>query len=399
MIQDEFKKLKDEWSSKIMLKQGEPVAELFLRKLAVVEAIVEDELKKSAREIASLKEENEIIRNLIGADEAHIKAKILSQSEEIRFLQGQLLEMKNQIAKKDSEHEKKLLEVETLKRELAISEDVHSKERLRLQKTIEDVEGRLRALDKSWNEKYEQTRKELADQRRSYQNRLNSASVDIWRFSYSVFSGWIEHLRDQMGAIFGATDYIHSQVSESSSVRKLRKAVEPDLILVKEKTAAAVETFNRMADFFSVQPELVPGDINSVIKRLKETYLKTGVAIIWPEEKEYPKIVMDENLLAEAFAEVIKNAIEAIGPAERSGRIIFAMDCDDVNFKFDISDSGPGVTEENQEKLFTPFFTTKHRHAGLGLVRAKRNILFHSGEIFYAPKDGMTNIRIRLSHE
>ncbi|MCP4669196.1 MAG: hypothetical protein GY849_22920 [Deltaproteobacteria bacterium] len=47
-----------------------------------------------------------------------------------------------------------------------------------------------------------------------------------------------------------------------------------------------------------------------------------------------------------------------------------------------ITDDGAGIAEENREKIFTPFFTTKKCGTGLGLSIAKRIIEAHEGSSF-----------------
>ena len=49
--------------------------------------------------------------------------------------------------------------------------------------------------------------------------------------------------------------------------------------------------------------------------------------------------------------------------------------------KISINDTGPGITEDIQKKLFTPFFSTKNRGTGLGLVIAKEITEKHKGRI------------------
>jgi two-component system nitrogen regulation sensor histidine kinase NtrY len=45
----------------------------------------------------------------------------------------------------------------------------------------------------------------------------------------------------------------------------------------------------------------------------------------------------------------------------------------------DISDNGPGIREEDKEKLFLPYFSTKRDGTGLGLAIASRVVAEHSG--------------------
>lgn len=48
----------------------------------------------------------------------------------------------------------------------------------------------------------------------------------------------------------------------------------------------------------------------------------------------------------------------------------------------EITDSGPGVSEEEREKIFAPFYTTKTKGTGLGLALSRRYVEAHNGRIF-----------------
>jgi two-component system, NtrC family, sensor histidine kinase HydH len=67
-----------------------------------------------------------------------------------------------------------------------------------------------------------------------------------------------------------------------------------------------------------------------------------------------------------------------------------------------ITDDGPGITPDDMEKLFIPFFTTRPQGTGLGLAISRRLIEAHGGEIDVrsAPDQGSTfTIRLPLAEE
>ena len=53
-----------------------------------------------------------------------------------------------------------------------------------------------------------------------------------------------------------------------------------------------------------------------------------------------------------------------------------------------IADSGPGISQELQDKIFNPFFTTKQRGSGVGLAVAKKIVSSHRGSIDVANASG-----------
>jgi two-component system sensor kinase FixL len=84
----------------------------------------------------------------------------------------------------------------------------------------------------------------------------------------------------------------------------------------------------------------------------------------------------DKGKLKQVLLNLVKNAVEAIG-AGGNLSLRSAMLNDTVTVI--VSDDGPGVSEGDQEKLFSPFFTTKKHGSGLGLCICKRIIEEHQG--------------------
>lgn len=77
---------------------------------------------------------------------------------------------------------------------------------------------------------------------------------------------------------------------------------------------------------------------------------------------------------------LIKNAVDAM---EGSGSIIIRSYSDKGNAIIDITDTGKGISRNNQKHIFSPGFTTKSRGWGLGLTLAKRIIEeYHGGQIY-----------------
>ncbi|TQV85434.1 sensor histidine kinase [Aliikangiella coralliicola] len=114
-------------------------------------------------------------------------------------------------------------------------------------------------------------------------------------------------------------------------------------------------------------------------KRLFETTLKQkNIALELPDTNPgKTSIDADQNQLEQVFINVIKNAIEAIG---ENGKI-------DIQFKFEndnlfllVKDSGPGISEQHQQNLFTPFFSTKAEGQGIGLMLVREVLDAHQFE-------------------
>ncbi len=100
--------------------------------------------------------------------------------------------------------------------------------------------------------------------------------------------------------------------------------------------------------------------------------------------------------LTRVFVNLINNAVQAIENAQAetrdnggepfTGRIVVSLRLSSKDGFYDIvfEDNGPGVSDENRSKLFTPNFTTKSNGTGLGLSICRNILEKCNGEIFYS---------------
>ena len=89
-------------------------------------------------------------------------------------------------------------------------------------------------------------------------------------------------------------------------------------------------------------------------------------------------IVGDINALREIYFNLIKNSIEAAGSG---GKVAVTCAVEEDNVVTRVSDNGPGIAPEIQDRLFEPFATTKSDGTGLGLYIVGRHVRELGGEI------------------
>lgn len=131
---------------------------------------------------------------------------------------------------------------------------------------------------------------------------------------------------------------------------------------------------------------------DKVIQLMKKQYPLSPIEIITHIPKECPRILCAENELVEIFYCLVDNAFSAMGD---SGRLILRAQLSYSNAQksevvITISDTGPGVSEENLKRLFEPFFSTKSelKGNGLGLYMVKTLIKKNQGQIFASSFEG-----------
>ena len=99
--------------------------------------------------------------------------------------------------------------------------------------------------------------------------------------------------------------------------------------------------------------------------------------------------------LREVFVNLIVNAVDAM---PRGGRLLISCHSKDDRLQLNFSDSGMGMPDDVQQKIFEPFFSTKGAHGtGLGLSVSYSIIERHSGSISVTSTPGQgTNFTIDL---
>ena len=108
----------------------------------------------------------------------------------------------------------------------------------------------------------------------------------------------------------------------------------------------------------------------------------------------------DKEQISQVFVNIIKNAIQAISsqPSNVNGDIIVTLNplYSEKEMEITISDNGPGIPAEIQEKIFRPNFTTKSNGNGLGLAISKHIVEGSGGRITFATSEKGTTFFIYL---
>lgn len=115
-------------------------------------------------------------------------------------------------------------------------------------------------------------------------------------------------------------------------------------------------------------------------------------------EKEIPQTLpdmqMDREQIKQAFFNVIKNAMQAV---TENGIIRIEAEATEDWVTFSFTDNGAGISVEDLPHVLEPYFTTKSRGTGLGLMIVQRIISEHGGQLGLESDKGKgTTVRIRL---
>jgi len=116
--------------------------------------------------------------------------------------------------------------------------------------------------------------------------------------------------------------------------------------------------------------------ITSVAKLMELNASERGIKLILQIDAMPMYIPADEQQMEQALINIVKNAIEAIG---EKGTV--RLSTNQKSRQLIVTDTGKGISTEQSEQLFTPFFTTKKDGQGIGLTLV-REILVNHGFVF-----------------
>lgn len=91
------------------------------------------------------------------------------------------------------------------------------------------------------------------------------------------------------------------------------------------------------------------------------------------------EIFADQNLISQVLINLVKNALEANENNPEGKIIIVAGNDSNHHPEICVIDNGPGITEENLDEIFVPFFTTRQNGSGIGLSISKQIMRVHGG--------------------
>lgn len=147
-----------------------------------------------------------------------------------------------------------------------------------------------------------------------------------------------------------------------------------------------VESLKRLVDEFSKfgkMPEInkTPVLISTIIEgvvNLYKDYKELEIRV--SRQDNEPLVELDAEQFKRVIINIVDNAIQAM---QSRGRIEISINQDVLSNRVyvDIQDNGPSIREEDKEKLFLPYFSTKKDGTGLGLAIVSRVITEHRGYI------------------
>jgi two-component system, sporulation sensor kinase E len=145
-------------------------------------------------------------------------------------------------------------------------------------------------------------------------------------------------------------------------------------------------------------PRFAQANLNEVVREtlglLRPELENRGQHVIEKLGRGMPMAKMDPAQIKQVLVNVIKNAMQAMS---RGGELTVGTGATPESVWVGVTDTGCGIPEEQLSRIFAPFFTTKKKGSGLGLMIVQRIVGEHGGKIDLESTPGRgTTFRIWL---
>lgn len=146
------------------------------------------------------------------------------------------------------------------------------------------------------------------------------------------------------------------------------------------------------------QPKMQQGNLNTVVRQtielMKPEIENRQIVLHQRLASTLPLAPFDPSQIKQALVNLIKNSIQAMS---KGGELTIQTGSTDDDVWVSVSDTGGGIPEDTVNRIFEPFYTTKQKGTGLGLMIVQRIVRDHNGQIDLETRKGYgTTFRIRL---
>ena len=179
------------------------------------------------------------------------------------------------------------------------------------------------------------------------------------------------------------------------NLQRSRESAEFDEVFRESTTTLLAELGNlktiigRFSDFAKMPaPQFETVDINEIVRgvmKLNFQLERPNVKPVLELASDGTRIQADPDQLRRALGNLVLNALDAM---PEGGTLLVRTALHDWGVRLEISDSGQGLTEEECQRLFTPYYTTKQHGTGLGLAIVQSVVSDHHGKISVSSASG-----------
>ncbi len=156
------------------------------------------------------------------------------------------------------------------------------------------------------------------------------------------------------------------------------------LIVQVDSLSSIADSFSEFAKMPAPNPETI--DLLHMVEHTLDLYHGEEATIFRDFQLQEARIYIDPKIFGRILTNIVLNALQAV--EDREPHIHMEVRSLGGKVLLSIRDNGKGIPEEEREKIFTPYFSTKTTGSGIGLAVAKKGIENAGGNIWFESVEG-----------
>ena len=199
-------------------------------------------------------------------------------------------------------------------------------------------------------------------------------------------AGIAHEIRNPLGTLRGFAHYFGNQPGVSEESKGYAELMTSEVDRLNRNVSGLLQ-FARPRE-----PQLVNTNLDKLISKtvvlMESDFSKQALNFHWQCNTDIV-VSVDPDLILQVLMNLLKNSIHA---TSAGGEVSISTSEDEHHVRIAVSDNGKGMTEQEREKMFDPFFTTRKTGTGLGLAVSHQIIEQHGGtlEVKTAEGEGTT---------
>ena len=230
---------------------------------------------------------------------------------------------------------------------------------------------------------------------------IESMTDEIFKAEKSAYEKVIRMIAHEVNnSVAGVVSALGSldDVLSSTTAESLDDDIQDVRTLIKVCEERGFKMSRFIGDFANVvkipSPRLLPIPLNDCVIHsiyfMRNMCSERNITLETSLADEAPLVQADITLFEQVMLNIIKNSIESIG---ENGKIVVETAASPARIV--ITDNGAGITPEDKERLFSPFFSTKANGQGLGLMFVREILSKHNCRFsLLTGNDGLTRFEI-----
>lgn len=226
------------------------------------------------------------------------------------------------------------------------------------------------------------------------ENRVQEKTLELRRYQEEIIqteklstlgyisAGMAHEIRNPLNAIALYVQLVKGGLDDLEKVEFLDK-IEVEVRRIDGILRKLLDTVKRPS--YSLREVSVASAIDASLQMLQPLLQMHDIQV----EREYRQIPLpiqaDPTEIEQIFSNILVNAIEEM---HGGGKLGIVLDQNDSMITIRISDTGKGISQENLQRIFDPFYTTKSTGTGLGLSVVLRIVRSYHGKIDVSSGEG-----------